>query len=274
VQLRITANLYGRIGQSWGLVNGEICSLVDVIFDEGVTEAQIERGEALPTLVARMESYMGPAFCAADPKLFLIPPIERRGSDCSCPCTRRMLPVRVAEGTTIHSLQGITVGADKPDCKPNQVKRLGIDFGKKKVEQSMPGLSMVAQSRPQSKTDFCFTTPVDLERLAVCGSGESARPLKEANAAFEAQAKQSDVCQFERADFEALLDWAVDYAQRVHRIRAPWLPVADADDEPMDEGEAGPSGVPRGGDSDEDAGAGDTDVDMLMCMEADDDDAD
>ena len=68
----------------------------------------------------------------------------------------------------------------------------------------------------------------------MCGSGESARPLKEANAAFEAQAKQSDICQFERADFEALLDWAVDYAQRVHRIRAPWLPVADADDEPMD----------------------------------------
>ena len=127
-----------------------------------------------------------------------------------------MVPLRVAEGTTIHSLQGITVGADK------QVKRLGIDFGKAACESKMPGLSMVAQSRPQCEKDFCYTHPVSLDRLGVCGTGGSARKLRAAEDAFAAQAAQSDALKFTQGDYECLLRWAEGYAKRKHNIDAPW----------------------------------------------------
>ena len=157
-----------------------------------------------------------------DPKLVIIPPITRRSGDCHCPCERCMLPLRVAEGTTIHSLQGINVGSNK------QVKRLGIDFGKSSVEQKMPGLSMVAQSRAQGKADFCYTAPLELERFAVCGTTSGARALKAANDAFEEQATDSDACKFRWADYEALLQWAASYAKEHHGIDAPWERRSDA----------------------------------------------
>ena len=127
-----------------------------------------------------------------------------------------MIPLRVAEGTTIHSLQGINVGANK------QVKRLGIDYGKKSCEQKMPGLSLVAQSRPQSESDFCFTAPVTLDRLAVCGASEGASKLREAEAAFATQAARSDALGFSQEEFENLLRWAETYSKREHNIDAPW----------------------------------------------------
>lgn len=294
LQLRITANLYGTVGQSWGAVNGEIVSCEDVLFDEGVTVEEINKGEVMPILVVRMASWQGPRFynvdpkrweavgpahpasgrdlstlldaavavelaCAVataslgeqvltaleslpgalafedyikadngdfyrpfDPKLVLLAPIQRTSRDCHCPCSRRMLPVRVAEGTTIHSLQGITVGRNK------QVKRLGIDFGKTSCEERMSGLSMVAQSRPQSQSDFCYTAPVTLERLGVCGTGAGAAKLAKAEAEFEKQAAQSDAHKFRRADYDALLAWAAAYAKRKHNIDAPWLSKAAA----------------------------------------------
>jgi hypothetical protein len=187
-----------------------------VLFDPRVAPEDIKA--SLPILVVRMESYKGPAFCDEDPKLVLIEPIERRSTDCNCPCSRYMLPVRIAEGTTIHSLQGINVGSDPP----RQVKRLAIDFGKAASEAKTPNLGMVAQSRPQSKHDFCYSKPVDLPRLAVCGSGEGAKKLQAAEAAFAQRAEQSDARHFTRDDYETLLAWAERYAHEKHGILPSW----------------------------------------------------
>ena len=127
-----------------------------------------------------------------------------------------MLPVRIAEGTTIHSLQGINVGATK------QVERLAVDLGKEKCETQMPGLSLVATSRPESKRDMCFATPVSLERLRVCGTGIGAAKLRAAYASFREKASTSDACKFVREDYDALLAWLVRYAKTKHGIDAPW----------------------------------------------------
>ena len=83
--------------------------------------ALIADGSTVPTETAarlkeagvRFDDYIavgGTYYQPHDPKLVLIPPIERTSGDCHCPCKRFMLPLRVAEGTTIHSLQGINVG--------------------------------------------------------------------------------------------------------------------------------------------------------------------
>jgi len=214
-----------------------------------------------------------------DPQLVISPPLERTSSDCHCPCSRFMVPLRVAEGTTIHSLQGITVGADK------QVKRLGIDFGKLSCETKMPGLSMVAQSRPQGKADFCYTTPVTLERLSVCGTGDGARKLRDAEAAFAAQAAKSDALAFSEQDYHRLLRWAETWAKAKHGIDPPWRPPA-CDASTGAPPVAASSFQPTVGSSfaapmpapfcDVDDGAGFDDVEVLdadLCMEVDADGA-
>lgn len=85
-----------------------------------------------------------------------------------------------------------------------------------------PGLSMVAQSRPQSKADFCYTAPVTLDRLSVCGTGKGANQLHAAEAAFAAQAEQSDALAFSQEDYEKLLHWAEQYAKDTHGIVPSW----------------------------------------------------
>lgn len=245
LQVRLPVNLWGEIGQSWGLVNGAIGTVVEVIYP---TAESVRDERALPTVVVHFDEYRGPAFCTAAtglqwerlgpsppsphediqmlslpavsaqllqlagspveltapltwsvaaelrdanvrtfhcvkagrdyfrplpsrPKLVVIPPIERQG-ECSCKCKRRCLPFRVAEGTTVDSTQGITVGAK------HMVKRLGIGMGDASVEQRRPGLSLVANSRAETTEDFCYVKPVELSRLAVCGVGSHANKLK------------------------------------------------------------------------------------------------
>ena len=289
VQLRLTCNMFGPVGQSWGLVNGEIGTCVDVIFDENTPPSDIDAGKALPSVVLHLKSYKGPRFYVldptimwrpvadgkeptgrdvhtlnvalaayvasrlqaglrpeeaelqkrrtrryefaygdhvtaadgaryqlVDPKLVILPPMTSRSRDCSCPCARTAPPLRVAESTSIHSLQGITVGEGM------QVERLGIDFGEAVFETRNSGLSQVAQSRPQSERDFCYTKPVDLERLAACGKGAGADALRVADAEFEAKALASDARLFHRADFDALLAWATAHARDTHGIVPSW----------------------------------------------------
>merc|ERR1712096_177391 len=111
-----------------------------------------------------MEEYCGPAFCAARPKLVLLPAVQRTG-DCNCKCPRTSACFRVCEGTTIHAVEGITVGAK------HMVKRLGISLGDASVEHRARGSSYVACSRAETTNDYCFLKPVDDARLAAIGSG-------------------------------------------------------------------------------------------------------
>ena len=233
LQIRLTINLFGDIGQSWGLVNGAIGLVVEVIYP--TTEAAADM-HAIPTVVAHFEDYCGPAFCAARPKLVVLYPTEREG-DCSCKCTRRSAPFRVCEGTTTHSVEGITVGAKK------QVKRIGISMGAPSVEARARGLSYVAQSRPQGTADFAYVKPFDRERLAAIGTGEKATQLKAKMAAFESRQSADATTLLSEGFYEPLLRWAEDYALYVHGIHAPWrMPPAEPEQAPSPADNAPPPG--------------------------------
>ena len=103
-QIRLTVNLYGKLGQQWGLVNSALGEVVEVIYP--TAEAAADE-LCVPLVVARFQNYTGPAFCAARPKLVLLPAVERTG-DCRCQCKRLGPCFRIAEGTTFHAVQGIT----------------------------------------------------------------------------------------------------------------------------------------------------------------------
>lgn len=299
LQIRLTINLFGEIGQAWGLVNGAIGTIVEVIYP--TIEAAADP-HAIPLVVAHFEEYRGPAFCTAStgrtwtcvgttrptgtplssvfladalgrkldasgarvmtgatieldadeyratcvgtvrtfhfvevhgaffrpspsrPNLVLLPPVEREG-DCRCKCKRRSACFRVCEGTTTHSVEGITVGAQK------QVKRIGISLGDKTVEGRARGLSYVAQSRPESTSDFAYLKPVSLERLAAIGSGKSAAALHAAMRSFESNQSTDADTLMNEGFYEPFLHWAEDFALHEHGIPAPWaadVQMADA----------------------------------------------
>ena len=134
----------------------------------------------------------------------------------------------MCEGTTIHSVQGITVGAKK------QVKRIGISLGEPSMESRSRGLSYVAQSRPETTDDFAYIKPVGLDRVHAIGKGSGADSLKSKMAAFEAHQSADADRLIAEGLYEPLLEWAEAFALDVHGIRAPWHarapppPAADA----------------------------------------------
>lgn len=212
LQIRLTVNLFGEIGQSWGLVNGAIGTIVEVLFD---TPEAADDKHALPTVIAHCEEYCGPAFCASHPKLVVLPPIQRDG-DCSCKCSRRCLCFRVSEGTTVHATEGITVGAKR------MVKRIGIDLGDQTVENRSPGIGLVANSRPETTNDFCYMNSVSIERLMVSSTGQKAASLKERMKGWTANQSKDAQALLRAGLYKPLLQWAEDHAWCEHGVLAPW----------------------------------------------------
>ena len=224
-QIRLTVNLYGKLGQQWGLVNSALGEVVEVIYP--TAEAAADE-LCVPLVVARFQNYTGPAFCAARPKLVLLPAVERTG-DCRCQCKRLGPCFRIAEGTTFHAVQGITSSSQ---CHPatgekqHQIQRVGLSPGDKKVEARNPGTTLVGQSRPATAKDFCFMEPVSIDRLAVAGRNKHAETLR-ARMARHSQNQSLDAAKL-LGFYEPLLHWAIRHAKAEHGIDPPWEQATSA----------------------------------------------
>ena len=155
-----------------------------------------------------------------------------------------MIPLQTAEGTTIHSLQGMTIGTGcdekdgngQPLCKVCEdethqgrcaVKRLAANLGEAKLESSpsFRNAALVAISRARTADDLAFSSPVSRERLAVCGKGAAADKLAIAMERFR---KIEALCKAEHdlleESFEPLLQWAERRACQ-RNIEVPWKPA-------------------------------------------------
>ena len=176
------------------------------------------------------------------PKLVILPPVKRDG-DCHC-CSRYGACFRVCEGTTVHSVEGITVG------KRRQVKRLGICLGDVGVEHRARGSSYVACSRAETTDDYCFMKSVDAARLGAIGRGKSADELNAKLATLAANQSPDAATLLEAKLYEPLLAWAEAYALSVHGTHAPWAAAvaapAELQTDPMAEVDAPDSGAAEG----------------------------
>ena len=61
-------------------------------------------------------------------------------------CSREFLPMVLCWATTIHKLQGITIGPTEPGKPPNAIETLIVNIGSEKFEKNTPGLAYVALS--------------------------------------------------------------------------------------------------------------------------------
>ena len=212
-QIRLTCNMYGALGQKWGLVNGAIGQAVEVLYP---TPEAAAKPTEIPLVIAHFEGYTGPAFCEKRPKLVLLVPVERTG-DCSCRCRRRGPCFRMSEGTTIHATQGITVGPK------HQVKQIGIEFGDRSFEQKARGGSLVAQSRPQTEDNFCYLSPVSRDRLGAIGTDQRSAEIRAQTERYEQNQSPDAARLVAEGFFTPLLEWAVAFAKAKHGIVALWL---------------------------------------------------
>jgi len=88
-------------------------------------------------------------------------------------CSRTGFPLMVSKADSIHSLQGLTVGAK------NAIKRMRLHQWDKDSESKWPGILYVAFSRVENPEDLMLDFDMSAEDLASVGTTDSWRKQHE-----------------------------------------------------------------------------------------------
>ena len=131
-----------NIQPKWGLYNGTIGNVVDIIFREG----ENPNNKDLPlVVVVDFKPYRAPVWDTQNLTHVPIVPVQRR-CEPMC-CTRKQIPLQIAWAKTIHSIQGHNAGPTAANQSPNAIQRIIVHLGERKYEALNPGLTYVAISR-------------------------------------------------------------------------------------------------------------------------------
>jgi hypothetical protein len=133
----------------WGLLNGAIGTVVDIIFRQGENPNEGH----LPTVVfVDLKHYRRPIWDKDNPTHVPILPIQRR-CEPMC-CTRKQIPLKIAWAKTIHSLQGHNAGPTGKHQTPNAIQSIVIHIWGRKDETLNPWLTYVVVSRSTTIGDL------------------------------------------------------------------------------------------------------------------------
>jgi hypothetical protein len=144
-----------NIEPKWGLFNGAISTVVDIIFREGENPNEGH----LPTVVVMdLKHYRGAIWDKDNPTHVPIVPIQRR-CEPMC-CTRKQRPLQIAWAKTINSLQGHNAGPTAKHQTPNAIQRIVIHLGERTDETINPGFMYVAVSRATTIGDLGHITSI------------------------------------------------------------------------------------------------------------------
>ena len=155
---------------SFGLYNGAIGKIIDIIYLEG----NIPENSLPAAVMVGFPNYTGPSFVKDNPKLVPILPVERK-LDCSCSfCKRKQIPLKLGWATTIHKCQGMIIG------KGESNQYIVINPGTRAFESRNPGALFVALSRAKSAgndfvdPDFAWHSSVLVNEDRLCHVVKSA----------------------------------------------------------------------------------------------------
>ena len=139
-RISLTCNLNLR----YHLFNRAVGTVVDIVYPAGKRPAD----KVFPEFVIiDLPGYTGPPFIPEHPTWIPVLPIERRQECASHCCSREQLPLRLAFGQTIHSVQGMTIGAGSIN------RRIVISPGGTDFESKNPGILYVALTRAKTAGD-------------------------------------------------------------------------------------------------------------------------
>ena len=122
----------------WGLFNGGIGTIMDIVFHEG----EGPNSNDLPAyILVEFPQYTGPAMIEEHPTYVALTPISGECDNDRCKtCKRTQIPLQLAFGKTIHTFQGINVGPVREGQPPNQIKSIVCDPGPRTFEGKATGI--------------------------------------------------------------------------------------------------------------------------------------
>ena len=140
-----TVQLAGRnIEPKWGLFNGSIGTVRDIVFDENQNPNHDEHPLYVVVEFAQLQ---GPIWFEDNPKFVPVPMIENTCKyGCGC-CRRLFMPLVLAFAKTCHTFQGQNVGPVQPGQPPNSFEKIIADPETRSFEGTNPGLFYSILSR-------------------------------------------------------------------------------------------------------------------------------
>lgn len=146
-----------NICPEWGLFNGSIGTVIDIIFRPHTSP----NNNDLPAyILVDFALYRGPSIDPENPTYVPIVPITAYCNKQDCSCNRTFIPLKLAFAKTCHTFQGQSAGPVAPGQPPNPIKRIICDPGTKKFEGQNIGLFYTILSRVTSLGQCTHDTPI------------------------------------------------------------------------------------------------------------------
>ena len=130
-----------NIRPEWGLFNGSMGTVKDIVFHEGESPQT-----NLPAYVlVDFPLYCGPVFCAENPTFVPITTVE---VECQFKCCQRtQIPLGLAFGKTAHTVQGANMGKERPGQPKNPFLSALVNLGHEGIEGLFTGITYTTISR-------------------------------------------------------------------------------------------------------------------------------
>ena len=136
-----------NIFPEWGLFNGAIGTVKEIRFsvnDDG-SMPNPNHGDFCDYIVVEIQGYKGPIWDTNNPKHVPIPVLTER-CKYKC-CIKTFVPLELCFATTIHKVEGLTIGSSKEGSEPNSAECMVVDPGTLLFESNCPGLFYTSYSR-------------------------------------------------------------------------------------------------------------------------------
>lgn len=144
------------------LYNGSLGTVIHIQLEDEQKIGVYEMNEKISYVIVDFHEYCGPVWCEAHPTWVPVPVVEEHCSFHNC-CSNHRLPLQINKVSSIHKMQGATVGEGQTWAA------VCINFGDGKRLQ--PGQAYVAVTRPQTLKAMAFETQPD--RLTLNNIGKT-----------------------------------------------------------------------------------------------------
>ena len=131
----------------WGLCNSAVGTVKEIHFsckDDG-SHPNPNNNDMCDYVVVHFPGYKGPVWDKHNPACVPVPAVNER-CRYGC-CVREFLPLEVCFATTIHKVEGLSIGKSKNNSEPNSAECMIVDIGSRQFEMNCPGLFYTACSR-------------------------------------------------------------------------------------------------------------------------------
>ena len=147
-----------NICPEWGLFNGSVGTVKDIVFVKG----EPPNRDAYPAYVlVEFAAYQGPFFGPKNSKVIPLVPITVPCNVANCGCSRKFVPLKMSFAKTCHPFQGQNVGPVAEGQHPNGIQSIICDPDMRHFEGENPGPFYTILSCVTSLGDYGDDTPED-----------------------------------------------------------------------------------------------------------------